>query len=135
MGLAGGSSGAPGAIAQGDTDVLPVTHAPNFFYYLPRDPEHPELARAPRYPVSCVASASRCACYDQRAVLIDDLGEHRCRDLVAGRDRLAVLQPGNVWPQAAPQVIAPPESTDPEPVPGLGIVPVAPSPLPSEGKP
>lgn len=80
-------------------EVLPVTAAPNQFYYLPRNPEYPELARAPRYPVSCVASKAKCVCYDQQAQLIEDMGEKRCREAVAGRNRLAVLYPA---PPAGP---------------------------------
>lgn len=73
--------------------VAPLTLAPNKFYYLPRDPDYPELAKASRLPVSCVSSASKCICYDQAAQLIEDMGEKRCRDIVAGRNSLAVMYP------------------------------------------
>jgi len=74
-------------------EVLPVTAAPHQFYYKPRNPEYPELARAPRFPVSCVASSRKCVCYDQATQLIDDLSEKRCREIASGRNPMASLYP------------------------------------------
>lgn len=73
-------------------EVLPVTSAPNHYYYKPEHPNYPELAKAPRYPVSCIASAKRCVCFDQAAQQLD-IEPARCREIVAGRNDLAILYP------------------------------------------
>ncbi len=73
-------------------DVLEPTHAPNKFYYYPRNPDYPELARAPRFPTACISSATRCQCFDQVQQKLD-IDLKRCRDIVTGRNELAVLQP------------------------------------------
>lgn len=90
------STGVFGGLGQADPQkaaVLPLTNAPNKYYYLPKDPDYPELARASRLPVSCVASASKCICYDQAGQLIDGISDKRCRQIVAGENTLAVLYP------------------------------------------
>lgn len=76
-------------------EVLPVTHAPGPEYYRPSNTAYPELAKAPRYPVSCLASmkTSRCSCYDQAGQFIDKIGFKRCMNIIAGNNELAVLYP------------------------------------------
>lgn len=100
------SKGVLGGLGHPDREkaaVLPLTNAPNKYYYLPRDPEYPELARASRLPVSCVASVRKCICYDQAGQLIDGISDTRCRRIVAGENTLAVLYPApvvNRFPEA-----------------------------------
>lgn len=76
----------------GNSEILPVQNAPHVFYYKPRDPDYPEIARAPRYPVSCVSMGSRCLCYDQAAQRLD-VGPERCQQIVDGSNELATLYP------------------------------------------
>lgn len=73
--------------------ILPMDLAPNKYYFLPRDPDYPELARASRLPVSCIASLKKCVCYDQADQRILGVSESRCRSIVAGENTLAVLYP------------------------------------------
>lgn len=53
-----------------------------------KNTDYPELAPQPRLPVSCVANAVRCVCYDQAAQLIEKMSDKRCRALVSGQDAL-----------------------------------------------
>lgn len=77
-------------------EVLPVTQAPNPYYYMPADMTFPELAKAPRYPAICISSATRCKCYDQVNQVIEGMAESRCRLISQGRNALAVLNPSLV---------------------------------------
>lgn len=54
----------------------------------PGNSDYPELAPQPRLPVSCIAGARSCVCYDQALQVIEGMSEDRCRGLVAGRDAL-----------------------------------------------
>jgi zona occludens toxin len=81
IGLGGSSSG---------DSVLKPYEAPNQFYYAPKNGNFPELAKLPRYPVSCVASAKRCSCFDQHGQALQ-VSEFRCRNIVAGKNELAGL--------------------------------------------
>jgi zona occludens toxin len=72
---------------------LPPEQVDSPFYYDPEVSSYPELAKAPRYPVSCVASVRKCSCYDQAGQLIELMGEQRCREIVAGKNKLAVIYP------------------------------------------
>jgi len=82
--------------------ILPLELAPNKYYFLPQDPDYPELAKASRLPVSCVSSAKKCTCYDQAEQKIQGVSDKRCREIVAGENALAVLYP-------APSVVRLPE--------------------------
>lgn len=70
-------------------DILPITHAPNHYYYAPRDPAVPELAKAPRIPVGCISSATKCICYDQYNQRIEEISPKRCQDFIDNKNRLA----------------------------------------------
>lgn len=73
-----------------DEKLLPITHAPSIFYYMPRDPSVPELAKAPRLPVSCMANrANGCVCYDQYNQKIVGFPERRCKDILKGENPIA----------------------------------------------
>ena len=54
----------------------------------PGNTDYPELAAQPRLPVSCIASAKRCTCFDQAAQLIDKMGQDRCRTIINGQDSM-----------------------------------------------
>lgn len=89
------------AVTRRAVEVMPPTAAPNHFYYKPRNPEYPELARLPRYPVACVSSASRCSCFDQSSQVLD-ISADRCKKIVDGQNELATLIP------APPPVVSEP---------------------------
>jgi len=73
--------------------AVSVTDAPSPFYFDPKVNSYPELAKAPRYPVSCVASKVVCKCWDQAGQYLELLGDQRCREIVSGKNKLAVLYP------------------------------------------
>lgn len=70
--------------------ILPLESAPSIYYYLPRDSNYPELARAPRIPKSCIRrDYESCVCYDQFTNRINDFPLRRCNDIVDGVDQIA----------------------------------------------
>jgi hypothetical protein len=84
----GTSSTAPAAV-QNDA-VLPLSRAPDIYYYRPVNPNYPELAKAPRIPQACLKSKSNgCVCYDQYQNRINDFPLKRCEDIVNGLDQIA----------------------------------------------
>lgn len=91
-----------GAVESSET--LPLDKAPGVVYYLPKDTAFPEIARAPRLPVSCIASKLVCKCYDQSAQLIEGFPENRCRAIVAGKNALATLYPKSQQVVKAPDM-------------------------------
>lgn len=54
----------------------------------PGNTDYPELAAQPRLPVSCIASAKRCICFDQAVQLIEKMSQDRCRAIISGRDSM-----------------------------------------------
>lgn len=69
---------------------IKLKDAPDIYYYKPKDPSYPELAKAPRVPVACLSSKSQgCVCYDQYQQRINDFPEKRCLDIINGRDQIA----------------------------------------------
>lgn len=119
-GMFSGVGGGGGRPSGQQSEVLPLTHAPHHFYFLPRNPVYPEIARAPRFPISCVASSRRCVCFDQKNQEIEGMGEDRCRAIVAGRDQLAVLNPAPVNPPPAPVFVDPSIKDKPDTLPREG---------------
>ena len=83
--MLGGSDRAGTTPSHKQSDVLPISQAPSVYYYLPRDPAFPELARAPRLPVSCLRrSEDDCICYDQYQQRIAEFPVKRCNDIING---------------------------------------------------
>ncbi|MDP1595171.1 MAG: zonular occludens toxin domain-containing protein [Gallionella sp.] len=73
-----------------DNTRLPLNQAPDIYYYLPKDPAFPEIAKAPRIPTSCLSSkANGCVCYDQYLQRINGFPEKRCKDIIDGVDQIA----------------------------------------------
>lgn len=106
------------------SEVLPPTAAPNQFYYKPRNPEYPELARLPRFPVSCVASSSRCECYDQNNQKLV-VSRPRCMSVVNGENELASLIPKPPVSVETLKPYKPPEPVEtPSPARPQVVVPV-----------
>lgn len=71
-------------------EILPLSMAPSIYYYLPRDPAYPELARAPRLPLSCISrSETDCVCYDQYNQRIESFPIKRCNDIINGNNPIA----------------------------------------------
>lgn len=98
-------------------NVMTLQTAPDVMYFRPPNPDFPEVAKAPRFPVSCIASKAKCLCYDQASQVISDLSPARCRAIVSGNNPLAVLYPGPLpvdntspRPQEASQATAAPPS-------------------------
>ena len=79
----------PKVQAARDDSIIPITHAPSIFYYFPPDPGLPELAKAPRLPISCIRSSKQCICYDQYNQRIEDFPVKRCNDIVEGKNPIA----------------------------------------------
>lgn len=79
----------PKVQAARDDSIIPITHAPSIFYYFPSDPGLPELAKAPRLPISCIRSSKQCICYDQYNQRIEDFPVKRCNDIVEGKNPIA----------------------------------------------
>jgi hypothetical protein len=70
--------------------VLPLEAAPSIYYYLPRDINYPELAKAPRIPKSCIRrDYDSCICYDQFTNRIEGFPLKRCNDIIDGVDQIA----------------------------------------------
>ncbi|MDR4513156.1 zonular occludens toxin domain-containing protein [Nitrosomonas sp.] len=71
-------------------EVLPLSLAPSIYYYLPRDPSYPEIAKAPRLPLSCLRrNENECICYDQYNQRIESFPLKRCNDIIDGVNPLA----------------------------------------------
>ncbi|SDX42062.1 zonular occludens toxin domain-containing protein [Nitrosomonas oligotropha] len=69
---------------------LKLNEAPDIYYFLPKDPAFPEIAKAPRVPLSCLSSKSQgCICYDQYMNRIKDFPVKRCEDIIKGDDQVA----------------------------------------------
>lgn len=73
-----------------DDNVLSLSNAPSIYYYLPRDTNYPEIAKAPRLPLSCMRrSETDCICYDQYQQRIEGFPVKRCNDIINGVDQVA----------------------------------------------
>lgn len=70
--------------------LLKLNEAPDLYYYKPKNPDYPELAKAPRIPKSCLSSQTNgCVCYDQYLNRIENFPEKRCKDIINGVDQIA----------------------------------------------
>ncbi|MEO5355316.1 MAG: zonular occludens toxin domain-containing protein [Magnetococcus sp. XQGC-1] len=134
--------GMPGAMGQAtgkpgqQADILPLREIKHPAQLNPGNTDYPELAKQPRIPVSCIANARRCICFDQAVQLIEGMSEKRCRALIGGRDALVAAWARDDTPRRevypAPPPPPPPEpstpltadKTEPKPVDNAGPAPV-----------
>lgn len=67
-----------------------LSEAPDIYYYLPKDPDFPEISKSPRIPQACLENiAQGCVCYDQYNNRIKDFPVKRCKDIINGLDQVA----------------------------------------------
>jgi len=70
--------------------VLYLTQADDIFAFKPKNPDYPEIAKAPRIPISCLENKTNgCICYDQYNQRIHDFPLKRCQDIIGGTDQIA----------------------------------------------